>query len=54
MITTLAFDADDTLWHNESVFRLTQEQIFDMLSEHADPDTIGQKLLEADSAAAEQ
>ena len=45
-ITTIGFDADDTLWHNESVFRLTQEQIFDMLSEHADPDTIGQKLLE--------
>lgn len=47
-ITTIGFDADDTLWHNESVFRLTQEQIFDMLSEHADPDTIGQKLLEAE------
>ncbi len=47
-ITTIGFDADDTLWHNESIFRLTQEQIFDMLSEHADPDTIGQKLLEAE------
>ena len=34
---TIGFDADDTLWHNESVFRLTQEQIFDMLADHAEP-----------------
>ena len=25
-ITTIGFDADDTLWHNERVFRLTQER----------------------------
>ena len=47
-VTTIGFDADDTLWHNESIFRLTQEQIFSMLAEHADPDTIGAKLLEAE------
>ncbi len=47
-IRTIGFDADDTLWHNESVFRLTQEQIFDMLADHADPDTIGEKLLAAE------
>ncbi len=47
-ITTIGFDADDTLWQNESVFRLTQEQIFSMLADHADPDTIGQKLLAAE------
>ena len=47
-ITTIGFDADDTLWHNESVFRLTQAQIFDMLAGHADADTIEQKLLAAE------
>lgn len=48
LIRTIGFDADDTLWHNESVFRLTQEQIFDMLADHAEPDTIGEKLLAAE------
>lgn len=48
-IRTIGFDADDTLWHNESVFRLTQEQVFDMLADHADPDTIGTKLLAAET-----
>ncbi|MEE2877636.1 MAG: HAD family hydrolase [Pseudomonadota bacterium] len=47
-IKTIGFDADDTLWQNESIFRLTQEQIFDMLADHADPDTIGEKLLAAE------
>ncbi|MEM5518629.1 HAD family hydrolase [Henriciella sp. AS95] len=47
-ITTIGFDADDTLWHNESVFRLTQAQIFDMLADHADPDTMEEKLLAAE------
>ena len=39
-ITTIGFDADDTLWHNESVFKLTQAQIFDMLADHAEAETI--------------
>ncbi len=25
-ITTIGLDADDTLWHNETLFRLTQER----------------------------
>jgi len=47
-ITTLGFDADDTLWHNESVFKLTQAQIFDMLADHAEAETIEAKLLAAE------
>ena len=25
MLTTIGFDADDTLWQNEAYFRLTQD-----------------------------
>ena len=28
-LTTIGFDADDTLWHNERFFRLTQDRFFD-------------------------
>ena len=33
-ITTVGLDADDTLWHNETVFRLTQSRFLDLLTEH--------------------
>lgn len=32
MIATVAFDGDDTLWHNESVFSVTQEAFRRLLS----------------------
>ncbi|WP_300379844.1 HAD family hydrolase [Henriciella sp.] len=47
-ITTIGFDADDTLWHNESIFKLTEEQFRGMLSDYADPETVGDKLLAAE------
>jgi putative hydrolase of the HAD superfamily len=33
-ITTIGLDADDTLWHNETVFRLTQARFLDLLTDH--------------------
>lgn len=33
-ITTIGLDADDTLWHNETIFRLTQARFLDLLGEH--------------------
>ena len=33
-ITTVGLDADDTLWHNETIFRLTQARFLDLLAEH--------------------
>ena len=33
-ITPVGLDADDTLWHNETVFRLTQARFLDLLTEH--------------------
>jgi putative hydrolase of the HAD superfamily len=33
-ITTVGLDADDTLWHNETIFRLTQARLLDLLTDH--------------------
>lgn len=47
-ITTIGFDADDTLWHNETFFRLTQQRFADLLADHADPDHLHDRLLAAE------
>lgn len=47
-LSTIAFDADDTLWHNEVFYRLTQERFAELLSDHADPDHLAERLLEAE------
>jgi putative hydrolase of the HAD superfamily len=47
-LTTVAFDADDTLWHNEQFFRLTHARFCELLAEHADADTLDRRLLEAE------
>ena len=47
-ITTIAFDADDTLWHNERFFKLTQARFANLLDHYVDaPDLMG-ALLEAE------
>ncbi|TCO71981.1 HAD family hydrolase [Rhodovulum euryhalinum] len=47
-ITTIGFDADDTLWQNERFFRMTQARFADLLAEFADPDHLMERLLEAE------
>ena len=47
-ITTVGFDADDTLWQNEQFFRFTEEQFKDMLAGFADVAHISARLLEAE------
>ncbi len=47
-LTTIGFDADDTLWHNERYFRFTQERFRDLLRDHADPDHLSERLLDAE------
>ncbi len=42
---TIAFDADDTLWHNERGFRLTQDRFAEMLADHAEPEHLHARLL---------
>ncbi|MFT4960392.1 MAG: putative hydrolase of the HAD superfamily [Paracoccaceae bacterium] len=47
-LTLVAFDADDTLWHNERFFRLTQDRFAELLADHAEPDHLAARLLEAE------
>ncbi|MCV6585215.1 MAG: HAD family hydrolase [Marinibacterium sp.] len=47
-LTTIGFDADDTLWHNERVFRLTQDRFAGLLRDHADADHLMDRLLAAE------
>ncbi len=47
-LTTIGFDADDTLWQNERFFCLTQERFADLLRDHAEPDHLMQRLLAAE------
>ena len=37
----IAFDADDTLWHNEPIFNLTQSKVAELLSEWATEQDLG-------------
>jgi putative hydrolase of the HAD superfamily len=47
-LTTIGFDADDTLWHNERFFQLTQARFHDLLADFADPDHLSARLLSAE------
>ncbi len=43
-ISTVGIDADDTLWHNEKLFRQTEELFVELLQDYADPTFIRDKL----------
>jgi putative hydrolase of the HAD superfamily len=47
-ILTVGFDADDTLWQNESFFRLTQEHFTQLLAEYAEVGHLHERLLAAE------
>ena len=47
-IETIGFDADDTLWQNESFFRLTQDRFADLLADYTDRAALMDRLLEAE------
>jgi putative hydrolase of the HAD superfamily len=47
-LSTIGFDADDTLWHNEQFYRLTEERFAGLLATHAPADDISRRLLEAE------
>lgn len=47
-ITTIGFDADDTLWQNEAFFRLTQDRFTALLADHAAVDDLHDRLLAAE------
>lgn len=47
-LTTIGFDADDTLWQNERFFRLTQDRFAELLADHAARDHLEERLLAAE------
>lgn len=47
-LTTIAFDADDTLWDNERFFQLTQAHFAELLANYTDKSNLMSRLLEAE------
>ncbi|TPL94723.1 HAD family hydrolase [Mesorhizobium sp. B2-3-10] len=47
-LTTIGFDADDTLWQNERFFRMTEKRFAAMLADHGEGEQISARLLEAE------
>ncbi|HEY8616388.1 HAD family hydrolase [Phenylobacterium sp.] len=45
-ITTVGLDADDTLWHNETLFRLTQDRFRELMADVAAPAVLDARLAE--------
>jgi putative hydrolase of the HAD superfamily len=48
-IELIAFDADDTLWHNEIFYRETKERVIALLSRFAPADQIDRQLEETEA-----
>ncbi len=46
-LTTIGFDADDTLWQNEQFFRLTEERFQELLADYIEADDASTRLLDA-------
>jgi putative hydrolase of the HAD superfamily len=47
-LTTIGFDADDTLWQNEQFFRLTEARFQSLLADFAEPEHLAERLLAAE------
>jgi putative hydrolase of the HAD superfamily len=48
LLTTIGFDADDTLWQNEHFYKLTTDRFAGLLAEYASPERIAATLLESE------
>ena len=44
----IAFDADDTLWHNEVLYTEAQDKLTRLLSSYADGETVDQRLYQTE------
>jgi putative hydrolase of the HAD superfamily len=49
-IKVLAFDGDDTLWHNETHFHLTQQALRELVLKHAPDADVGRRLFATEMA----
>ena len=47
-IDVIGLDGDDTLWHSESLFALTNDRIRDLLAPHVDAETLDERLLDVE------
>ncbi len=47
-ITTVGLDADDTLWHNETIFRLTHARFVELLADHGDEPAIEARMADVE------
>ena len=47
-VTTIGFDADDTLWQNEMFYRMTEARFTSLLGDHGDHGALSARLLEAE------
>ena len=46
MFDLIAFDADDTLWHNESLYRAVEQRYVSLLAPYADSNTVTDRLFQ--------
>ncbi|HYH19490.1 MAG TPA: HAD family hydrolase [Azospirillum sp.] len=49
-VDTIGFDGDDTLWHNESLFSMTQDRFRALLAHAVDPADLDRRLLDTERA----
>jgi len=47
-VTTIGFDADDTLWQNEQFYRLTEDRFLDLLGAYGEREALAARLLAAE------
>ncbi|MCC9138566.1 HAD family hydrolase [Pontibacter silvestris] len=47
-IKTIAFDADDTLWVNETIFTITHARFVSILEKYEEPETLEKRLFETE------
>lgn len=47
-LRAIGFDADDTLWHNERFFKLTQDRFAELLAPHTDHGNLDERLMAAE------
>ena len=47
-IDVVAFDGDDTLWHNETIFSMTQERYEALLEPYVDPSHLHERMLDTE------
>lgn len=47
-LSTIAFDADDTLWQSEQFYKATEQRFAELLEPYAEPANLSARLLEAE------